>query len=107
MLTATTETTTKKRAKPGSGLLYQRGGETWWIKYHQHGRAFYESTRTTHYPAARKILRDRLGAIDKGETVMPRLDRVTYDEAAKALRDHYTVTGARDPTEAGYRLAHL
>ena len=32
---------------------------------------------------------------------------MTYDEAAKELRDHYTVTGARDLTEAGYQLAHL
>jgi len=32
---------------------------------------------------------------------------VRYEEAAKALREHYTVTGARDLTEAEYRLAHL
>jgi integrase len=38
---------------------------------------------------------------------MPNLARVTYDDAVKALKEHYTVTGARDLTEAGYRLAHL
>jgi hypothetical protein len=32
---------------------------------------------------------------------------VTYDDAANVLKEHYTGTGARDLTEAGYRLAHL
>jgi integrase len=107
-MTKTIEATTprKPRAKPGSGMLYQRG-ETWWIKYHQDGRPFYESTGTKDERHARKILRDRLVKVDKGETITPRLDRVTYDEAAQALKDHYRVTGARDLTEAGYRLAHL
>jgi integrase len=101
-----TLTAPKPRAKPGSGMLYLRG-ETWWIKYHQDGRPFYESTKTTDERKARAILRDRLVKVDKGEPIVPRLDRVTYDDAAKALRDHYSVTGARDLTEAGYRLAHL
>jgi hypothetical protein len=39
------ETPTKPRAKAGSGMLYQRGS-TWWIRYHQDGRPFYESTGT-------------------------------------------------------------
>jgi integrase len=100
------EMTTKPRAKAGSGMLYLRG-DTWWIKYHQDGRAFYESTGLKDERKARSVLRDRLVKVDRGERIAPRLDRVTYDEAAKALTDHYTVTGARDVTEAGYRLAHL
>jgi integrase len=106
--TTTTETATPKkpRAEKGSGHLFQRGA-IWWLKVHQNGRPIYESTGTSEYPAARKILRDRLVKIDKGETITPRLDRVTYDEAAQALKDHYTVTGERDLIEAGCRLAHL
>src|SRR4029453_1861571 len=96
-------TTTKPRAKAGSGMLYLRG-ETWWIKYHQDGRAFYESTGLKDERKGRRVLRDRLVKVARGERIAPRLDRVTYDEAAKALTDHYTVTGARDVTEAGYRL---
>jgi hypothetical protein len=67
----------------------------------------YESTGLKDERAARKILRDRLVKADSGAPVMPNLSRVTYDDAVKALKEHYAVTGARDLTEAGYRLAHL
>jgi hypothetical protein len=39
--------------------------------------------------------------------VQPRLDRVTYAEAAAALRTHYEVTGSQDLAEADGRLSHL
>ena len=99
-------TPTKPRAKPGSGMLYLRG-ETWWIKYHQDGRPFYESTGTKDERKARSVLRDRVQRAESGAPVLPNLARVTYDDAAKALKEHYTVTGERDVTEAGYWLAHL
>jgi len=85
----------------------RRPGETWWTKIHQDGRPFYESTGTKDERKARKILHDRLTRAESGAPVLPNLSRVTYDDAAKALKEHYTVTGARDLTEAGYRLAHL
>ena len=97
---------TKPRAKAGSGMLYLRG-ETWWIKYHQDGRAFYESTGLKDERRARSILRERVQRAESGAPVLPNLARVTYDDAAKALKEHYKVTGERDATEAGYRLAHL
>jgi hypothetical protein len=40
---SSTTTPPRSRAKAGSGMLYLRGS-TWWIKYHQDGRPFYEST---------------------------------------------------------------
>ncbi len=86
-------------------MLYLRGA-TWWIKYHKDGKAYYESTGTKQYLVARRMLRERLMRAEDGP-VLPRLDRVTYDEARTALVEHYRVTGARDVTEAGYRLAHL
>ncbi len=85
----------------------RRPGETWWTKIHQDGRPFYESTGTKDERKARKILHDRLTRAESEAPVLPNLSRVTYDDAAKALKEHYTVTGARDLTEAGYRLAHL
>jgi hypothetical protein len=39
--------------------------------------------------------------------VQPRLDRVTYAEAATALRTHHEVTGSRDPAEVAPHLARL
>ena len=94
------------RTKRGAGTLYQRG-RVWWIKYYVDGRPQYESTHTDRERQARTILNERLGRVATGAPILPRQDRVTYDEAAAALRDHYRVTGARDLTEAEYRLAHL
>ena len=37
----------------------------------------------------------------------PRVERITYDELAEDLRQHYRITERRDLEEAGYRLAHL
>jgi len=87
-------------------MLYLRG-ETWWIKYHQHGRAYYETTGTKDERQARTILHNRLVKAESGAPVLPQLHRVTYDDAAKALREHYKVTGTRNLEEAEYRLAHL
>jgi integrase len=39
--------------------------------------------------------------------MLPRVDKVLYDEAAKDLRQHYQTTGSRDLDEAEGRLAHL
>lgn len=42
-----------------------------------------------------------------GQPILPRVDRVLYDEAAKDLRAHYMATGSRNLREAEKRLAHL
>jgi integrase len=39
--------------------------------------------------------------------MLPRADRVRYEEAAEDLRTHYRTTGIRDLAEAGARFKHL
>ena len=56
---------------------------------------------------AQRVLNERIGRVATGQTILPRLDRVTYAEAAKDLREHYTSSGDRDVVEAGYKLTHL
>ena len=96
----------KRRGRYGDGTLYQRG-RTWWIKYRAGGRWHYESSGSEDKDTARRLLDTRRGQRAKGLPVHPRLDRVTYQEAAAALRTHYQVTGARDLAEAELRLSHL
>ena len=96
----------RRKARYGDGTLYQRG-RVWWIKIYVDGRPHYESTGTEHVEDARRVLDTRRGERAKGEPIHARLDHVTYAEAAQALREHYRVTGARNLTEAEWRLAHL
>jgi len=88
------------------GYLYQRGN-VWWVKYYVNGRAVRESTATEKETEARRFLKDREGKAAIGQAILPRADRIRYEEAAQDLRQHYEVTGQRNLEEAEYRLAHL
>ncbi len=94
------------------GSLYQRkkNGKilsVWWMKYYQNGKCIRESTRKTKETEARRVLREREGKVAAGEPVIPRVDRILYEEAGKDLRAHYSTTGERDLIEAEWRLAHV
>jgi integrase len=49
----------------------------------------------------------REGQTAGGQPILPRADRIRFDEAAADLRAHYQATGSRDLKEANFRLAHL
>ena len=100
------------------GSLYRpklkSGGPSavWWVKYYQDGRPVRESTGvsadTKTPPAeARRFLKEREGRVAAGMPVLPRADRVRYEEAAADLRRHYQTTGTRDLDEAESRLKRL
>ena len=90
------------------GSVYRRG-RRYWIQYYVPGEANprRESARTESARAAQDLLSLRLGAIAKGEPILPRVDRITYDELAADLRLHYETTGCRNLDEADGRFAHL
>jgi integrase len=88
------------------GSVYKHG-HVYWIKYYAHGTPIRENTRTDSHEAARIILKEREGRIGRGEPVLFRVDRVTYDEVRDDLQRHYATTGERKPEEANRRLAHL
>jgi integrase len=77
------------------------------MKYYVDGRPVYESTGLAKEQQAQRVLNERLGRIAVGAPVVPRLDRITYVEVAKDLREHYASSGSRDTGEAGWRLKHL
>jgi integrase len=95
------------------GSLYkQKGrdgqpGRIWWTSVYTNGRRQCASTETADATQARRILKQREGRVAAGLPLLPRADRVRYDEAAKDLRQHYTTTGDRDLVGVEGRLAHL
>ena len=100
------------------GYLYRpklKSGERssiWWAKYYVNGRPMRESTGVagdTETPPgeARRFLKAREGAVATGAPILPRADRIRFEEIAEDLRQHYASTGERGTEEAGYRLKHL
>jgi integrase len=95
------------------GSLYQRKlrdgspGPTWWCKYYVAGQPKRESTGTTKRKATEAFLKTREGCVAAGMPVLPRADRVRYEEIAKDLRTHYESSGNRNPEEAEFRPKHL
>jgi integrase len=95
------------------GYLYQpklKSGVNcaiWWMKYYVNGKAIRESSGTGKETEARRILKEREGRVAAGQPVLPRADRIRYEEAARDLREHYQVTGSRNLEEAGARFLHL
>jgi len=89
--------------------LYQRpDSDVWWISYNgSDGRRVRESTRTTDKETAKRLLKDREGRAARGEVLLPRVDRITYDEAKADLIAYYKTSGNRDLSEAEARLKHL
>jgi integrase len=88
------------------GHLYQRG-HIWWVKYYVNGRPIRESTGTAKEKQADRFLKDREGRVATGQPILPRVDRIRYEEIAEDLRQYYQTTGKRNLEEAEYRLAHL
>jgi len=95
------------------GALYRRTftngtiGDTWWLKYYVAGRPVRERTGTTDEAEAKRILKTKEGWGASGEPVLPRVDRIKYDEIAAELRGHYEASGERNLEEADDRVAHL
>jgi integrase len=88
------------------GSLYRRG-TIWWVKYYENGRPRRESTGTEKETEARRLLKEREGRVATGQPILRRADRISYEEVAQDLRQHYQITGLRDLEEAEDRLKHL
>jgi hypothetical protein len=86
--------------------LYRRGRISW-VKYYGGGLPMRESTGTAKLGAAKRFLDERRGRVATDAPILPRADKVRYEEIAGDLRTHYASSGARNAEEAEFRLAHL
>lgn len=91
----------KPRLKSG------KPGRIWWMKYYANGRPVRESTGTDKEKVASRILKDHEGRVASGQPILPRADRIRYEEVAQDLREHYQATGSRKLDEVDDRFAHL
>jgi integrase len=87
------------------GTLYKRG-HTWWIKYHQDGKAYFESAKTKKKVVAAQLLKLREGEIGRGQLPGIIFDRVGFDELAEDFLWDRQIN-QRGVVEASKRLSHL
>jgi hypothetical protein len=95
-------------SRHGDGLYQRPDSAVFWITYQNaDGRRVRESTHTTDRDTAKRVLEDKKGRIARGDSPLPRMDRVPYTEAREDLLTYYRVHGTRNITEAEGRLDHL
>ena len=82
-------------------------GRIWWMKYYVSGRPVRESTGMDKESEARRLLKEREGRVATSQPILPRADRIRYEEIAQDLRQHYRTTGSRTMREAETRFRHL
>jgi integrase len=100
----------KLKRRPGE--TEARESSVWWCKYYANGRPVRESTgikgdSDTPPKAAERFLKIKEGRAASGEAMLPRTDRIRYEEIRKDLLEHYATTGRRNAVELGWRLKHL
>jgi hypothetical protein len=66
-----------------------------------------ESTGTEKETDAKRFLDGRRGRAATGQPILPRTDRIRYEDIEKDLRGHYEASSSRDLGEYIYRVAHL
>lgn len=72
-----------------------RESPTWWVRYSWRGRLYRESSHSTRRGLAVRLLRRRLGELDKGRLVGPDAEKTTFEDLARIILDDYQVNGRK------------
>jgi integrase len=101
----------KRRRARGGGSIYKIGkkGRLWWIAYSgPDGKRVAESTGSARKGDATTLLQRRIGAREHGLPVIPRVEKTTFEDAVKAMREDFANSGKKsgDDVERRIRL-HL
>jgi integrase len=92
----------KRKQKLADGTF--RELPTIWIKYYQNGRPVRESTGTTKETVARRMLRTREGDVEHGIPIVPKMGKVTFEDAETDLLNDYKVNGKKTEADAKRRI---
>jgi len=100
---------------PPAGMTYQaakaadllRESPGFWMQFYRDGKKIRENCHTEKEQDARRLLNARLGVVANGGPILPRADKITYQEGRADLLAYYATHGERDVVEASRRLKHL
>src|SRR5207245_10920703 len=74
----------------GTGSIFRlKNSAHWWVKYYVNGKPVRESTRSTKLDAAKRLLRTRLGEVEKGTLPSLNLQKVTVREIIEDFITNY------------------
>ncbi len=88
------------------GTIYKRG-KTYWIKYYQNGKPFFESSKSKKKMVAKELLKQREGDISQGKIPGFYFDRVNFDELAEGFLKDYRINNRRSLVRAERSTGHL
>lgn len=94
----------KPRWKRKDGSYYE--SPHWWIAYWHRGKEIRESSESEYESEAKRLLKRKVTAIEAGK-VLPREDKLTFDDLAAGIENDYKVNGKRTLADLSYRIAHL
>jgi integrase len=86
--------------------LYKRG-TIWWVKYYRNGRPIRESTGTEKETEAKRFLKLREGDVATGRLIIPRVERIRFEELAQDYLNDYRANGRRSLGRAQQNVDHL
>lgn len=86
-----------------NGMVYQRGS-IFWIKYYRNGIPMRETSKSDKEGVAKKLLRSRLGDIERGVPITPQTNRCTVGELLADVLNDYTVNGKRSLETVRYYI---
>jgi integrase len=90
----------------GLGRIYLRG-RVWWVQYSFRGKTIRESAESEKEVDATRLLKKRLGEIGRGRVVGPTVERTTFADLAKLIRDDYAINGRKSAERLESSLKHL
>jgi len=88
------------------GMIYKRG-KTYWIKYYQNGKPFFESSKSKKKMVAKELLKQREGDISQGKIPGIYFDKVTFEELAQDFLRDYRVNKKKSITRAEISVNQL
>src|SRR5207245_3625122 len=84
-----------KRPRRTCSILRLKNSAHWWVKYYINGKPRRESTGSTRLDDAKKLLRTRLGEVEKGTLPTVNLQKVTLREIIEDFITNYRANRRR------------
>ena len=92
------------RAKGTGSIFKPKGSSFYWVAYMSGGKRRYESTKSPVKQVAKELLLERLGAIQHGVAVTPRMGKIRIGDGLKAVVDNLRMNGRKSVDDAQRRI---